>query len=190
MKPNRLEAFSDGVLAIIITVMVLELRASSLENYTDLKPLLPAIGSYILSFIYIGIYWNNHHHMFFLTKHVNGSIMWANLHLLFWLSLFPFTTACVGKNHYSSFCVALYGVVASMAACAYYILEKTIIASQGENSVLALALGPNRKGKLSIICYLLAIPLAYVNTWISIGLFITIAILWLAPDQRIKKVLS
>ena len=190
MKTNRLEAFSDGVLAIIITIMVLELKIPELTGIAGLKPLFPVLCSYLLSFIYIGIYWNNHHHMFHLTKRVNGAILWANLHLLFWLSLFPFATAWVGKNHLSSFSVALYGFVALMAGCAYYILQKAIIFEQGFHSELALALGKDWKGKLSISCYLLSIPLAFMSTWISTGIFIFVALLWLIPDRRIEKILT
>jgi uncharacterized membrane protein len=189
MTTDRLEAFSDRVLAIIITIMVLELKVPELTGIAGLKPLLPLFCSYLLSFIYIGIYWNNHHHMFHLTKRVNGAIMWANLHLLFWLSLFPFATAWVGKNHLSSFSVALYGFVALMAGCSFYILQWTIIFEQGAHSALAIALGKDCKGKISILCYLLSIPFAFASTWISTGLFVFVAFLWLVPDRRIENFL-
>src|SRR5450755_3945499 len=162
MEKNRLEAFSDGVIAIIITIMVLELRPPPAIELADLKPLLPVVLSYVLSFIYVGIYWNNHHHMFHSTKRVTGGILWANLHLLFWLSLFPFTTAWVGENHLAPTPVAVYGFVLMMAAIAYYILQRTIIAQQGENSLLATAIGKDWKGKLSPVFYFAAIPLAFV----------------------------
>ena len=197
MEKNRLEAFSDGVLAIIITIMVLELKvphptdtAPHLAALADLKDLLPVFFSYVLSFIYVGIYWNNHHHMFHSTRHVTGGILWANLHLLFWLSLFPFTTAWVGANHLAPTPVAVYGCVLLMAAIAYFILQHAIIRQQGPNSLLARAIGTDWKGKLSPLCYLAAIPLAFVSVWISDGLFIFVAILWLVPDRRIERVLA
>src|SRR5271154_2746282 len=164
MEKNRLEAFSDGVIAIIITIMVLELKVPEhAEGLADLKPLLPVLSSYLLSFIYVGIYWNNHHHMFHSTEKVTGGILWANLHLLFWLSLFPFTTAWVGENHLGPTPTAVYGFVLLMAAIAYYILQCAIIKQQGPDSLLAAAIGNDWKGKLSPVCYLLAIPLAFVN---------------------------
>ncbi len=191
MKKNRLEAFSDGVIAIIITIMVLELKApAQAQGLADLKELLPVFLSYVLSFIYVGIYWNNHHHMFHSTKKVTGGILWANLHLLFWLSLFPFTTAWVGANHLAPTPAAVYGFVLLMAAIAYYILQRTIIASQGANSLLAAAIGKDWKGKLSPVLYLAAIPLAFVSVWISDALFIFVAFLWLVPDRRIERVLA
>jgi uncharacterized membrane protein len=197
MEKNRLEAFSDGVLAIIITIMVLELKvpatvaaAAHEATLADLKPMLPVFLSYVLSFIYVGIYWNNHHHMFHSTRHVTGGILWANLHLLFWLSLFPFTTAWVGANHLAPTPVAVYGCVLLMAAIAYFILQHAIIRQQGPNSLLARAIGTDWKGKLSPLCYLAAIPLAFVSVWISDGLFIFVAILWLVPDRRIERVLA
>ncbi len=190
MTKNRLEGFSDGVLAIIITIMVLELKVPQSAGINGLKELLPLFCSYLLGFIYIGIYWNNHHHLFYLTKRVNGVIMWANLHLLFWLSLFPFVTAWVGKNHLSSFSIALYGFVALMAGCSFHLLERAIIADQGVNSLLALALGKDCKEKISLLCYLVSIFLAFVNTWIAVGLFIFVAFLWLVPDRRIENFLA
>jgi uncharacterized membrane protein len=190
MQKNRLEAFSDGVLAIIITIMVLELKPKpDAAALADLKSLLPVFLSYVLSFIYLGIYWNNHHHMFHTAKHVTGGILWANLHLLFWLSLFPFTTGWMGENYLAPTPTAVYGFVLLMAAIAYYILQRTIIASQGRDSLLAAAIGKDWKGKLSPVLYLAAIPLAFVSVWISNGLFIFVALLWLVPDRRIERVL-
>ncbi|HEY5041797.1 MAG TPA: TMEM175 family protein [Verrucomicrobiae bacterium] len=197
MEKNRLEAFSDGVLAIIITIMVLELKVPHpteqmphSDKLADLKELLPVFLSYVLSFIYVGIYWNNHHHMFQSTKHVSGGILWANLHLLFWLSLFPVTTGWMGENHLAPTPVAVYGCVLLMAAIAYYILQRRIIASQGANSLLAAAIGKDWKGKLSPALYLAAIPLAFVSVWIANGLFIFVALIWLVPDRRIERVLQ
>jgi len=190
MEKNRLEAFSDGVLAIIITIMVLELKAPHGEDFQALAPLLPVFLSYLLSFIYVGIYWNNHHHMFQSTKNVSGGILWANLHLLFWLSLFPFSTAWIGENHLASLPTAAYGVVLLMAAIAYYVLQQTIIARQGRDSLLKSALGSDWKGKLSPALYLAAIPLAFVSPWIATGLYTFVALMWLVPDRRIERVLS
>ena len=190
MEKNRVEAFSDGVIAIIITIMVLELRPPPAMELADLKPLLPVFLSYVLSFIYIGIYWNNHHHMFHSTKHVTGGILWANLHLLFWLSLFPFTTAWMGENHLAATPAAVYGFVLLMAAIAYYILQRTIIAQQGRNSLLAAAIGKDWKGKLSPLLYLAAIPLAFVSPWMACSLYVFVALLWLVPDRRIERVLT
>ncbi len=189
MGKTRVEAFSDGVIAIIITIMVLELRPPPAMEFADLKPLLPVFLSYVLSFIYVGIYWNNHHHMFHSTKHVTGGILWANLHLLFWLSLFPFTTAWVGENHRAATPTAVYGFALLMAAIAYYILQRAIIAEQGRDSLLASAIGKDWKGKLSPVLYLAAIPLAFVSSWISDGVFIFVALMWLVPDRRIERVL-
>ncbi len=189
MEKNRLEAFSDGVLAIIITIMVLELKVPRATELGDLKPVLPVFGSYVLSFIYVGIYWNNHHHMFHSTRRVTGGILWANLHLLFWLSLLPFTTAWMGENHLAPAPTALYGLVLLMAAIAYYILQSAIIAQQGEGSLLASAIGNDWKGKLSPGLYLIAIPLARVSPWISNGLFVLVALIWLVPDRRIERAL-
>ena len=197
MEKNRLEAFSDGVIAIIITIMVLELRVPPPTDSSphpaglaDLKALLPVFLSYVLSFIYVGIYWNNHHHMFHSTKHVTGGILWANLHLLFWLSLFPFTTAWVGANHPAPTPTAVYGLVLLMAAIAYYLLQRAIIAQQGRDSLLATAIGRDWKGKISPLCYLAAIPLAFVSVWISNGLFVFVAFMWLVPDRRIERALA
>jgi uncharacterized membrane protein len=194
MEKNRLEAFSDGVIAIIITIMVLELSVKDLDAHAgwreQLHEILPKFLSYVLSYIYVGIYWNNHHHMFHSTKRVTGGILWANLHLLFWLSLFPFTTAWVGANHLAPAPTAVYAFVLLMAAVAYYILQRTIIAQQGKNSLLAAAIGNDWKGKISPACYLAAIPLAFVSPYISHGLFIFVAILWLVPDRRIERALN
>jgi uncharacterized membrane protein len=189
MEKNRLEAFSDGVLAIIITIMVLELKVPHGIALSDLRPLLPVFSSYILSFVYIGIYWNNHHHMLYATRHVSGGILWANLHLLFWLSLFPFTTGWMGENHFAATPTAIYGFVLLMAAIAYYILQRMIIGKQGQQSLLAKAIGRDWKGKLSPILYFLAIPFAFLNPWISDGIYIFVALLWLVPDRRIERVL-
>lgn len=197
MEKNRLEAFSDGVLAIVITIMVLELKVphaveqvQHTAELADLKPLLPVFLSYVLSFIYVRIYWNNHHHMFHSARHVSGGILWANLHLLFWLSLFPFTTGWVGGNHLAPTPTAIYGLVLLMAGIAYFILQHTIIAQQGRNSLLAAAIGKDWKGKLSVVLYLISIPLAFVSPWIAIGLYAFVALLWLVPDRRIERVLA
>jgi uncharacterized membrane protein len=187
MKTTRLEAFSDGVLAIIITIMVLELKVPHAVELSALKPVLPVLLSYVLSFIYVGIYWNNHHHLFQVTEEVSGGILWANLHLLFWLSLFPFTTAWMGENHLAAIPTAVYGFVLLMAAIAYLILQHTIIAKEGRDSLLAQAIGKDRKGKISPFLYLAAIPFAFVNSWIAGGLYVLAALLWLIPDPRIEK---
>ena len=189
MKTARLEAFSDGVLAIIITIMVLELKVPHEVDLAALKPILPKLLSYILSFIYLGIYWNNHHHLFQATEHVSGGILWANLHLLFWLSLFPFTTAWMGENHGAAIPTAIYGFVLLSAAIAYVVLQRVIIAKQGRESLLARAVGRDWKGKLSLLLYLLAIPLAFVNSWIASALYAFTALMWLIPDRRIEKAL-
>ena len=191
MEKNRLEAFSDGVIAIIITIMVLELHVPEhAAGLSDLKPLIPVLLSYLLSFIYVGIYWNNHHHMFQSTEKVTGGILWANLHLLFWLSLFPFTTAWVGANHLAPAPTAVYAFVLMMAGVAYYILEHSIIRQQGKDSLLARAIGNRWKENISPLCYLAAIPLAFVSPYISHALFIFVAILWLVPDSRIERTLQ
>ena len=190
MKTSRLEAFSDGVLAIIITIMVLELKVPHAVELAALKPLLPHLLSYVLSFIYLGIYWNNHHHLFQAAERVSGGILWANLHLLFWLSLFPFTTDWMGENRLASTPTALYGFVLLMAAVAYYILERAIIAREGRHSILASAIGSDWKGKLSPVLYLIAIPLAFVNSLIAGGLYVFVALLWLIPDPRIERELE
>ena len=191
MEKNRLEAFSDGVLAIIITIMVLELKVPQhAKQLTDLEPILPVFLSYVLSFLYVGIYWNNHHHMFQSTKQVTGGILWANLHLLFWLSLFPFTTGWMGQNHYAPTPTAIYGFTLLMAAVAYYILQRTIIRQQGSRSLLAAAVGKDLKAKLSLLCYVAAIPLAFVSPWIASALYVVVAFFWLIPDRRIERVIE
>ena len=190
MTKNRLEAFTDGVLAIIITIMVLELEVPHGGNFEDLKPLLPIFMSYILSFIYLAIYWNNHHHMMQTVNHVTGRILWANMHLLFWLSLVPFVTGWMGENHFTSATVFLYGVVLLGAAIAYYILQSLIIKSHGKDSILAKALGRDLKGKVSPVLYVLGIVSAFWYVWISGALFILVAIIWLIPDSRIEKTLK
>jgi uncharacterized membrane protein len=190
MKTTRLEAFSDGVLAIIITIMVLELKVPHAVELAALKPVLPVLLSYVLSFIYLGIYWNNHHHLFQATEEVSGGILWANLHLLFWLSLFPFTTAWMGENHLAAIPTAIYGFVLLMAAIAYYVLQRTIIAKEGRESLLAQAVGNDWKGKLSPLLYLAAIPLAFVSSWIASALYVFAALLWLIPDPRIERELE
>ena len=186
MTTGRLEAFSDGVIAIIITIMVLELRAPHDISLGGLRPLLAVFGSYVISFIYLGIYWNNHHHLFHATEHIDGRCLWANLHLLFWLSLIPFTTAWMGENHFATWPVALYGLVLLLCAMAYTILVRALLSAQG-NERLATALGSDFKGKISIVIYVVAIPLAFVNPWIACGLYILVAIIWLIPDRRIER---
>jgi len=190
MKTTRLEAFSDGVLAIIITIMVLELKVPHAVDLAALKPVLPVLLSYVLSFVYVGIYWNNHHHLFQVTEQVSGGILWANLHLLFWLSLFPFTTAWMGENHLAAIPTAIYGFVLLMAGVAYYVLERAIIAKQGRESFLALAIGKEWKAKLSLALCLAAIPLAFASSGIAGALYVFVAILWLIPDPRIEKALK
>jgi uncharacterized membrane protein len=190
MGKNRLEAFSDGVLAIIITIMVLELKVPHHAELADLKPLVPVFLSYVLSFIYIGIYWNNHHHMWHIVHKVNGTILWANLHLLFWLSLVPFVTGWMGENHFAPVPTSLYGVVLLMAAVAYTILQKAMIAQQGANSPLARAVGNSLKEKLSPVFYILAIPSAFLSPWISGAFYVLVAIMWLVPDLRIERALE
>ena len=187
MTTNRLEAFSDGVLAIIITIMVLEFKAPETVHLSALKPLVPHFVSYVLSFMYVGIYWNNHHHLFQAAQQVSGGVLWANLNLLFWLSLFPFTTDWMGENGLAPTPTAVYGVVLIMAAIAYYILERTIIAKEGRDSLLARAVGEDWKAKLSLAIYLIAIPLAFVNSWIAGALYLFGGLLWLVPDPRIER---
>ena len=185
-----MEAFSDGVLAIIITIMVLEMKVPHGDGISALQPLIPVFLSYVLSFVYLGIYWNNHHHMLHATQHVTGAILWANLHLLFWLSLFPFVTGWMGENHFAPAPTALYGAVLLLASIAYWALQKTIIVSQGVNSLLAKAIGRDIKGKLSPLLYALAIPAAFLEEWIAGGLYVLVALMWLAPDRRIERELG
>lgn len=190
MGKSRVEAFSDGVIAILITIMVLEMKVPHGEDIATLAPLLPIFLSYVLSFIYVGIYWNNHHHMFHMCEKVTGPILWANLHLLFWLSLIPFVTGWMGENHVASTPTALYGVVLLMAAIAYIILERLIIASQGDDSLLKKAVGRDWKGKASIVMYSAAIALAFWSHKISICLYVLVALMWLVPDKRIERALQ
>jgi uncharacterized membrane protein len=187
MSKTRLEAFSDGVVAIIITIMVLELKVPQGSDWDAIRPALSVFLTYALSFIFLGIYWNNHHHMFHMADHVNGKILWANLHLLFWLSLIPFTTRWVGEENFAPLPTAIYGVVLLLAACAYIILQASIVGHQGVNSKLKAAVGSDFKGKLSVGCYIAAIPLAFVSVWISMGLYLFVALLWLVPDRRIEN---
>jgi uncharacterized membrane protein len=190
MGTQRLEAFSDGVLAIIITIMVLELRAPHATDFGALRPLFPVFLSYVLSFVYLGIYWNNHHHMLHVTERVDGGILWANLHLLFWLSLVPFVTAWMGENHFVALPMALYGFVLLMAAIAYLILQRAIIARQGADSLLELAVGRDLKGKLSPLFYILAIAVSFIQPWMAGALYVVVALIWLIPDRRIEKKLD
>ncbi len=190
MGTGRLEAFSDGVLAIIITIMVLELKVPHSADPAALWPVLPAFLSYVLSFVYLGIYWNNHHHMLHVTTRVSGAILWANLHLLFWLSLVPFVTDWMGENHFAAMPTALYGVVLLLAAVAYWILQRAIIAQEGRASLLAKAVGGDLKGKISPFLYVIAIPAAFVREWIAGALYVLVALMWLIPDRRIERVLA
>ena len=189
MGKNRLEAFSDGVIAIIITIMVLDLKAPDGDTLEALIPLLPVFQSYVLSFVYLAIYWNNHHHMLHTCEKVTGPILWANLHLLFWLSLFPFVTGWMGEHHFTAAPLALYGFVLFMAALAYHILQRTIIASQGPHSLLKAAIGRDWKGKMSPVLYVIAIFAAYISVWVSGGIYVLVALVWLAPDRRIERAL-
>jgi TMEM175 potassium channel family protein len=189
MRTNRLEAFSDGVLAIIITIMVLELKIPHGENLDVLRPLVPVFLSYVLSFVYIGIYWNNHHHMLHITRRVNGPILWANLHLLLWLSLFPFATGWMGENHFAAVPSAVYGVVLLMAAIAYWLLQQLIIAAEGPGSLLKQAVGSDWKGKLSPVLYVVAIVVSFWAHWLAQAIYVAAALIWLAPDRRIERVL-
>lgn len=186
MNRTRLEAFSDGVMAIIITIMVLEIKVPHGNDFNALKPLIPVVVSYVLSFIYLGIYWNNHHHMMHTVKRVSGAILWANLHLLFWLSLVPFVTGWIGENHFDPIPMALYGIVLLMAAIAYFILQAQIIKTQGKNSLLEKAIGNDLKGKISPIIYSVAILSNFLSQWISGSLYVLVALMWLIPDKRIE----
>ena len=187
MNKGRLEAFSDGVLAVIITIMVLEMKSPRGTSLAALKPVIPVLLTYVLSFVYIGIYWNNHHHLLHATQRVNGSTLWANLHLLFWLSLVPFTTAWMGENHFDSWPVAVYGIVLLFAGVGYFILTRALINLHGEGSTLATSIGRDRKGKLSIAIYAAAIPFAFAKPWIAGVCYVIVAIMWLLPDPRIEK---
>ncbi|PUA17178.1 TMEM175 family protein [Glaciimonas sp. PCH181] len=190
MGKSRLEAFSDGVIAIIITIMVLEMKVPHGDDLASLRLIYPVFFSYILSFVYTGIYWNNHHHMLHATQKISGPVLWANLHLLFWLSLIPFATGWMGENHFSEVPTALYGVVLLMAGIAYYILSRSLIRLHGADSPLAKAIGNDIKGKLSVVAYAVAIPLSFVNRWIALAMYVLVAIMWLIPDRRIEKVVE
>ena len=190
MGRGRLEAFSDGVLAIIITIMVLELKVPHGTDLAALGPLVPVFLSYVLSFIYVGIYWNNHHHLLHAVRNVNGRILWANLHLLFWLSLIPFVTGWMGENHFPAWPVALYGVVLLFAGIAHSILARVLVAYHGRDSALAKALGRDFKGKVSVVFYAAAIPLSFVNSWLACALYVLVAVMWLIPDRRIERALA
>ena len=189
MKKGRLEAFSDGVIAIIITIMVLELKVPHGEHLDALLPLWPVFLSYVLSFVYVGIYWNNHHHLFQASDKVTGRVLWANLHLLFWLSLFPFVTGWMGENHFAAWPAAVYGMVLLMAAVAYWVLQKTLMAAEGGHSLLRRALGQDWKGKLSPVLYIAGIALTLWQPWLSLALYVGVALLWLIPDRRIERTL-
>ncbi|MEP0921172.1 TMEM175 family protein [Leptolyngbya sp. ST-U4] len=190
MNKGRLEAFSDGVIAIIITIMVLELKIPHEANLAALRPLVPVFLSYVLSFIYLAIYWSNHHHLLQAVRHINGKTLWANLHLLFWLSLFPFVTGWAGENHFAAVPSAFYGGVLLLAAIAYFILTRILIASHGKDSPLGTAIGEDFKGKVSIVTYALAISLSFLNSWLACLLYVLVAGMWLIPDRRIERVLT
>jgi len=190
MSKSRMEAFSDGVIAILITIMVLELKAPHATDWSALAPLAPVFVAYVLSFVYLGIYWNNHHHMLHAARKVTGRVLWANLHLLFWLSLLPFATAWMGENHFAALPTALYGAVLLCAAIAYWLLQNSIIAAEGPESTLARAVGTDWKGKASILLYAAAIPLAFVREWLADVVYTGVALLWLVPDRRIEKALA
>jgi uncharacterized membrane protein len=187
---GRVEAFSDGVMAIILTIMVLELHVPEQADLAALQPLIPKFLSYILSFIFIGIYWNNHHHLWQAVRRINGSILWSNLHLLFWLSLIPFVTAWMGENHFSTVPVALYGCVLWLSAVAYYLMVRALLARHEKDSLLTTALGDGRKELLSLFLYTAAIPLAFVGSWIALAIYVTVALMWLIPDRRIETLFA
>ena len=189
MGKSRLEAFSDGVLAIIITIMVLELKVPHGAEWSALMPLIPVFFSYVLSFVFVGIYWNNHHHMLHASGKVNAPIMWANMHLLFWLSLIPFVTGWVGENHFAALPVALYGVVLLLSGVAYFILSRVLAKHHGKDSALAIALGNDYKGIASLAIYAIAIVISFVNSWIAFALYVLVAIIWFLPDRRIERAL-
>jgi uncharacterized membrane protein len=190
MGKGRLEAFSDGVIAIIITIMVLEMKVPHDTSLAALGRLAPVFGSYVLSFIFVGIYWNNHHHLLHATKSINGRVLWANLNMLFWLSLIPFVSGWMGENHFETLPVALYGAVLLMCGLAYYTLTRALVAHHGAGSALALAVGQDRKGVLSLLLYALAIPLAFVSAALALGLYVVVAAVWFIPDRRIERVLG
>ena len=187
MQKARLEAFSDGVIAVIITIMVLEMKVPHGDDPSALLPLVPVFVSYVLSYVYVGIYWNNHHHMLHATRTINGPILWANLHLLFWLSLVPFVTGWMGENHFAAIPVALYGVVLLMSAISYYLLSRCIIRHEGNESLLGTVVGRDFQGKISVVIYVAAIALCFVNRWIAIALYYFVAFLWFVPDRRIER---
>jgi uncharacterized membrane protein len=189
MRRGRLEAFSDGVIAILITIMVLELRIPRQAGLAALYPLAPVFLSYLLSFVFLGIYWNNHHHLLQAVERVDGRVLWSNMHLLFWLSLIPFVTGWMGENHFATWPVALYGVVLLGAAVAYFVLARALVALHGADSVLAAALGADLKGKVSVGAYVLAIPLAFISAWAACALYVLVAVMWLVPDRRIERTL-
>ena len=187
MTKTRLEAFSDGVIAILITIMVLELHVPHEAAWYALGPLVPVFLTYVLSFVFLGIYWNNHHHMLHAADRINGKVLWANLHLLFWLSLIPFVTGWMGQNHFTPIPSAAYGIVLMFAGIAYYILARTLIAEQGDDSKLARAFGRDRKGQVSVLLYAIGIGLAFVNSWMAVAIYVGVAMMWLVPDRRIEK---
>jgi uncharacterized membrane protein len=190
MSKGRLEAFSDGVIAIIITIMVLEMKTPPGADLFALRGVMPVFLSYVLSFVFVGIYWNNHHHLLQAVRHVNGRILWANLHLLFWLSLTPFVTRWMGENHFAAWPVALYGVVLLCTGLAYFMLTRALIAHHGQDSPLAIALGRDIKGKISLVVYAVAIPVSLVNAWLACTLYVLVAIMWLVPDRRIEEMVT
>ncbi len=190
MTKGRLEAFSDAVLAILITIMVLELKAPLGADWAALSPIWAVFLSYVLSFLYLAIYWNNHHHLLQAVHHVDGRVLWANLHLLFWLSLIPFVTGWVGENRFATWPVSFYGLVLLLAAIAYFILVRALIALHGSASTLAVAVGSDFKGKISVVVYLVAAPLAFLSSWLAFGLYVLVAVLWLVPDRRIEKTIT
>jgi uncharacterized membrane protein len=187
MHKGRIEAFSDGVVAIILTIMVLELKVPHGDDPAALRPLIPVFISYVLSFVHVGIYWNNHHHLFQAVHHVNGRILWSNLHLLFWLSLVPVTTGWMGENEFAPWPVALYGAVLLMCGVAYYILTRALLAHHAASSPLARAIGSDFKGRISVVLYLAAVPLAFVNRWVALALYVGVVLTWLVPDRRIER---
>jgi uncharacterized membrane protein len=190
MTKGRLEAFTDGVIAILITILVLEFRAPHGAELDALKPLIPTALSYVMSFVFIAIYWNNHHHLMHAARHVDGRVLWANVHLLFWLSLVPFATAWMGDNHFATLPVALYGAVLFMSAVAFTILVRALIARHGPTSTLARAVGADRKGLISLVLYGLAVPLAFIYRWLALGIYVLVALIWLVPDSRIERILT
>jgi uncharacterized membrane protein len=190
MGKGRLEAFSDGVIAIIITIMVLELKVPHEPSLEALRPMIPILLSYVLSFVFVGIYWNNHHHLLHAVQRVNGNILWANLHLLFWLSVIPFVTAWMGENHFATIPVAIYGVVLLMCAIAFTILARVLVAHHGRDSTLAIALGSDQKGKISLLFYATAIPLAFWDSRIAMAFYVAVALIWFLPDRRIEKLVA